>query len=229
MSTRSIIVIHGENNYKQKQTIRLYKHSDGYPTGNLPLIAEAIKKAKSQVDEANTEEKRRNEEFLEKHPEYKNDPNPFHREHKIIPGQLAGLIVGESSDVYGMGAYVEDQSNEFTPEALGEQWDLEWIYVVDLDKKVVSVYGGGYTGKAPQDTYNKGTVSPELEIGNFKDEFRESRRKKLCKAIRAFSGTGFCIAEAGIKPKRAKIPKTKGHGRVDMLVSQNGIQTGVKV
>lgn len=36
MSTRSIIVITGKTYSGQSETIRLYKHSDGYPTGNPP-------------------------------------------------------------------------------------------------------------------------------------------------------------------------------------------------
>ncbi len=53
MSTRSIIVITGDGKHGTAQTIRLYKHSDGYPTGNLPIIAEALTKAKEQCKETN--------------------------------------------------------------------------------------------------------------------------------------------------------------------------------
>lgn len=42
MSTRSLIVVTGSGRYNSVETFVLYKHSDGYPTGNLPIIEEAF-------------------------------------------------------------------------------------------------------------------------------------------------------------------------------------------
>lgn len=53
MSTRSIIVITGEAKYNQSSTVRIYKHSDGYPTGVLPIIGKTIKAAQAQCDDYN--------------------------------------------------------------------------------------------------------------------------------------------------------------------------------
>lgn len=42
MSTRSIILVKGKGRYCEN-VIRLYKHSDGYPTANLPIIYNTLK------------------------------------------------------------------------------------------------------------------------------------------------------------------------------------------
>lgn len=51
MSTRSIILVTGKDSYRGEKTVRLYKHSDGYPTGNLPIIADALKQANKLVND----------------------------------------------------------------------------------------------------------------------------------------------------------------------------------
>ena len=47
---------------------------------------------------------------------------------------------------------------DFTPDTLGCQFDLEWIYVVDLDAKVIRIYGGRYADCSPQEHYERGMV-----------------------------------------------------------------------
>jgi len=45
MSTRSIFVVTGIDHIKDPITIRLYKHSDDYPSENLRISAAALERA----------------------------------------------------------------------------------------------------------------------------------------------------------------------------------------
>lgn len=182
MSTRSIIVVTGRGNYSGDRTIRLYKHSDGYPTGNLPLIAEALTKAKEQCDAEN----KRFESSKPKTP---------------IVDQVVGLLIGASSDVYGMGARIDDEdegklaiySEKLKPKHLGNQWDLEWIYIVDLNSNAVKIYGGGYTGQSPQHAYRKGMVDPMGYADQLKSEYQDRERQEIQSAINAIKASGFKV------------------------------------
>lgn len=125
MSTRSVILVTGRDGFGSPSpvTYRLYKHSDGYPSANLPILANAISRGKEQQATSAAR--------------FKDKPKPVNSD------QLVGLIVGEATSVYGMGAYVElTETEEFKPEHLGNQSDVEYTYVIDTDKKTLGVYGG---------------------------------------------------------------------------------------
>ena len=139
MSTRSIIVVHGEDLYEKNKTVRLYKHSDGYPTGALEVIQNAI-------------------ELIQKHKyeDYKT------KAVRINVSTMVGMLIGAGTSEYGMGVRIDSTWTENGPEQLAEyneafetkhlggQSDLEWIYIIDVAKQTVSIFGGGYTGKNAQ-------------------------------------------------------------------------------
>jgi hypothetical protein len=193
MSTRSIILITGDGKHGTAQTIRLYKHSDGYPTGNLPIIAEALSKAKEQCKETNQR---------------------FQTDNPRIPSveQVTGVLIGLATDSYGMGARLDDDGDgktafyneKFKPKHLGRQGDLEWVYVVNLDNNTVKVFGGGYTGDGPQRAFKKGVVDPREYANQLKEEYQESELKAIDESIQAIEATGFKL-----NPKRKSRKKNK--------------------
>jgi hypothetical protein len=184
MSTRSIIVITGKDDYNRSQTTRIYKHSDGYPTGNLAIINNAIERGLRLVSENNSR---------------------FKDNREMNTNCLAGLVLGEATTVYGMGAYIEERfEEELKPAHLGNQWDLEWIYVIDVSAKTVNIYGGGYTGKAPQHALRKGAVDPMTYIKRLCEDYQASEKKELKKLITSIEAWGFKINPAATKKlKRA--------------------------
>jgi len=140
MGTRSIIIVTG-NGSRGENTYRLYKHWDGYPSGNLPIIAKALERSAVLL--------KAEEKF------------PVRSRAKLSPECLAGLIVGESTGLYGIGARIEDIYSEgFSLKTLGDQCDLEWVYVVDLENRVVEVFGGFGDGKT---IVNKGMRDPRKD------------------------------------------------------------------
>lgn len=193
MSTRSIIVITGDGKRGTAQTTRLYKHSDGYPTGNLPIIAEALAKAKEQCKETN-------ERF-----QIDNPRGPSVE-------QVTGLLIGSATDTYGMGARLDDDGDgktavyneKFKPKHLGNQGDLEWVYVVNLDNNTVKVFGGGYTGDGPQSAYKKGVVDPREYATQLKEECQANELQEIETAIKAVEDAGFKL-----NPKRKSRKKNK--------------------
>lgn len=166
MSTRSVIVVTGKTIRGQDRTTRLYKHSDGYPTGNLPIIATAIEWAKDQ--------RAKGEKYL--------------RMDRVVD-----FIAGKT-DFGGTGARLEESYSEaFHPSHLGSQGDLEWVYVVDCDDEAVYVFGGGYTGELPQKAYYKGTVEPRTYIKQLKSEYQYRELQAIEEAIAAIEATGFKV------------------------------------
>lgn len=188
MSTRSIIMVTGEHKYNGPQTCRLYKHCDGYPTGNLPVIKDALKRALDM-----------NAEHDKKYKEDKATP--------VNVDQLVALIIGETASPYGGGARVDAyDSNDtgwydsaFKPEHLGNQGDLEWIYVIDLQTKSINVYGGGYTGEVPQHAYKKGVVNPMIYAERLKEDFQDGERKETLEVMGQIAELGFEVNRKSVK------------------------------
>lgn len=181
MGTRSVIVVTGEKNYSGNQTVRFYKHYDGYPTGNLPIIAKALCDGAAKIAEHQAELKTQK-------------PGKFCTE------LFEGLLIGAATDVYGISARVEEKyEEEFRPEHLGNQSDLEWLYLVDLKEKTVEVFGGKYTGNLPQSHYRKGSVKPEKWLENLRPEYVDAEREQLNCAIRDIEQAGFKL-----NPKKTK-------------------------
>lgn len=192
MSTRAIIVFIGKKDQYSdvRMGYRLYQHSDGYPTHTLPLIRDAIRAAGKLVKGA----------------EVKYSGDTF----EVTANMLTGLYIGQSTKLFGMGAKLEESVQMLTaptvPEGkprflwdarlsylLGDQGDLEWIYIVDGDKQNVDVFGGGYTGDLPEDTIGKGTVDPLIYCERLLDEYREAGEKEIASATRSLKRLGWPV------------------------------------
>lgn len=179
MSTRSIIVI-----TNKEKTIRVYRHYDGYPTSALEVILKSIKLISSAGD---TNLKKLEEKLGL-------DLNPDNLAQSV-------LKVAELRKDCLEGEYNE----AFKPEHLGNQGDLEWIYVVNTDTHTVNVYGGGYTGNIPQHAYAKGTVDPLSYAKRLYPEYQEQETLAMKVAMREIEELGFKINTGkGKKPTQRK-------------------------
>lgn len=188
MSTRSIIVVHGRDLHNDA-VVRLYKHSDGYPTGALGVINEALEAAQKNKYT----------------PIYGDDKKP-----RINVSTLVGLLIAAGTSEYGMGVQIDTDFDdeklanfsgaEFNRKKhLGRQSDLEWVYIIDVNKQTVSIFGGGYTGKTP-DTFKP--ADPYAYAGCLYEQYQAGeidRTKKLINSIEAWSFKVIC-KEA--KPKK---------------------------
>lgn len=188
MSTRSIILVTGNDHYNSPKTVRLYKHCDGYPTGNLSLILEALDTTIKDLKDYNKRWAKLSE------------PKPMNVSH------LVGKIIGASTDVHGIGANIDtyeddaaDYDETFNLKHLGNQSDLEWIYVVDVTKSTVKIYGGGYTGGSPQIAYKKGVVNLLNYIKSLKSEYQAAESKETLELVAAIEKLGFKV-----NPKKTK-------------------------
>lgn len=190
MSTRSIIVLTGA-----AETIRLYKHSDGYPTGNLPVILEAIENGQ-----------RLTKEHAER---FKENPK------LISVDTLCGLIIGAATSVYGMGARIDSYDDDeavyqehFEPKHLGNQSDLEWIYLINLDNQTLSIFGGGYTGEVPQVAFKNGEVDPVSYTKKLYPEYQDREAKETRELVSKIEALGFKV-NPNSKTKRSKVVPMK--------------------
>jgi len=179
MSTRSIIVITGKQRIHSKhdQTVRLYKHSDGYPTGNLPIIVETLKKAQKQIKAYNKGSIRSEKASLH-------------------VDQVVGLLIGEATSVYGQGANVDAYGEDtgiggaFEPSLLGKHGDVEWHYIVDLENKTVGIYGGGDS----QEAFKIGPADPFSYALNLYPEYQEDCRQETARLLAQITKLGFKLA-----------------------------------
>jgi hypothetical protein len=76
---------------------------------------------------------------------------------------------------------------------LGSQPDLEWIYVVDIDKKEIKVYGGGWSNMSPQEVCKKGVVDPVSYAQKLSDKYIEKEKKTIRATMRRVKRLGFKI------------------------------------
>lgn len=188
MGTRSIIIITSDS-----YTARLYKHSDGYPTGVLPLLVATIKQANSIIAEHNARLKCKY----------------TMRTLETTPHLLVGKIIGEASTAYGMGCYLEEVfPDDLDPKHLGNQCDLEWIYVINLMDNTLRIYGGGFTGELPQSSLEEGTVDPCVYSNSLKNEYQKEERERTLKLVAEIESLGFKINPK--RKSRAKITQTEG-------------------
>lgn len=196
MSTRGIIIFVGKQAHYSEARVgyRLYQHCDSYPTFTLPLIRDAIRAANKLVKDGNAD-------------------SPVSDEHNrfaITAEMLAGLYIGKSTTLYGLGAKLEktvhmnsaptvlEGKSRFLwdsrlTELLGEQGDLEWIYIVDTDKQNVDVFGGGYSGELPEKTLGEGTVDPLSYCDRLEEGYQEPDGKKIASAVRSLKRLGWPV------------------------------------
>jgi hypothetical protein len=188
MSTRGIIVFIGKEEYGQGSVgYRLYQHCDSYPTNTLQLLREVIGKAEEQCAE-----------YSQKHPTMERWTNPN-------PEQCAGLYVGANTSPLGIGAKIEqvvhvkdseqnDRATALVSEGvLGNQCDLEWIYIVDAHERHIKVYGGGYTGEGGEWAFAQGTVDPTSYADHLIEECAADTRRKIRAHIQAINTLGWKV------------------------------------
>lgn len=194
MSTRSIIVVTGREKHRDTgETIRLYQHSDGYPTGVLPEIHAGLKRA---IDLCIEHENLFGD---------KSGPDRFTAE------LVAHCIVCASVTVYGPSARIDDDNGEraeyegyVAMSHFGNQSDLEWIYLVNLETRSIGVYGGGFSGDSPQVVVARGTVDPASYADKLKSEYQENERKNTRKLVQQLEELGFYINPTGSKKNPEK-------------------------
>jgi hypothetical protein len=206
MSTRSIILVTGDktgDGSGSQATVRIYKHWDGYPSGNLPVILNAIERAE-KMDKDNRER-------------FPGEDKPS----RINVDQMTGLIIGESVSIYGTGARVDEDELEespfkrtalydkpFEPKHMGNQWDLEWVYVVNIPKKNVDVYGNGsYTSAEEHVKYQ--TVHPDTEVKDYKEECKAPALLELQEIYEDYRKVGWTIGGKDLSKKEIKVQTRK--------------------
>jgi hypothetical protein len=130
----------------------------------------------------------------------------FYKHYDGYPTENLNVLFNSFSDLRSLnkklieaGARIDDKfktTEVLTDEVLGNQWDLEWIYVVDLKNKKIDVYGGGYFNCSPLEHVQKGPVNPVAYSENLIDEYQADEKKLIIKAMSDLAGIGFKINEA---------------------------------
>jgi len=183
MSTRSVIVVTGKTYSWNKEafTARLWKHSDGYPSENLKLIADALSQTKKVAKE-------HTDRFNEK---------------LVYPATLAlGKLIGACTSFYGIGAVVEEEFAEsYKPSHFGNHGDAEWLYLIDLEKRDVSIFECSGDSQA---SVKKGVSDPYNEVKGYYENVQERCKAKISDVVNKIVELGFTFNGRKTKKKAAK-------------------------
>jgi len=195
MSTRTCIFVLDAptRSFRPASAIRLYRHTDGYPDSVLPDLAQAV-----------GEVERRRSIFI--------------AEHKPTAGAdvgadvIAALIAVYSSSI--MGLTVEQEATKplrgrkwtraMLASLLGNQCDLEYVYVVDLGIRAVNVYStkfgvaaSEYSG-TPLEHLMAGIAPPDLAavtVAQYQGDFRAASAEAITSAIADLKMCGWTVVE----------------------------------
>lgn len=192
MGTRSVIQVVGNTDTLPDQagaysgSVRLYRHNDGDPRDCLPAIARSIEMMERLVQ---TSLSWRREQVRH-----------------IAVEPMAHAIIANMMSNYALTAQVEKLYTG-APRLLhlGDQSDLEWLYVVDCKNLLVNVYTSKQGNAAGQTLYSA-TPGEHLEAGFFKDAervFREDYQPDAVEAaltdfadgVKAIAATGWRFNE----------------------------------
>lgn len=169
MSTRSTINIQGKSVYGNIESAQVYRHSDGYPTSVLKDIREALIKSITQVE---TNAKRLKE----------STPMP------VNVSQLVGNFIGVSTSEYGMNAELISHERSGLPKKFDEgHWDLEWVYVLNLEDKTLKIYTSN------KNVNSNKTTNPVQYTEQLKVEFQDDTKKKILSLVNDIEMLGFKI------------------------------------
>ncbi len=191
MSTRAVIVVTGKNRpYRPSgyKTVRLYTHSDGYPTNNLRVVLKAIRLAENLVAEEQIHLPGA-------------DPRPAAIE-DLDAETMADLVIAASVGWYGASAKVDEDWDTTGDQArqvravyqekaerrhFGNQGDLEWAYLVDTEKRVVRVY------RVHSHYIRLVQVDPRSYADELLDEYQEKERYEIALAMDQIVEAGWTI------------------------------------
>ncbi len=204
MGTRAMILLVGRTGTNELggdrssvKAVRLHNHSDGGPSNILDDLVEATCHA---------------ERFLAKRPYLS---NRLGRDATVW--DLPVDVWAEVVKFAGLGLFgpttipdavnVEDRHDPGAPRAVfmgdaalddnlrwGDQGDLEWMYLVDLHARAITVFGGDYG--APEEHLGLGPVDPRLETLSFEDSYQPVRLIQLSRATKALREAGWTITPA---------------------------------
>jgi hypothetical protein len=203
MSTRAVVVMTGFCEHPPgRETARLYKHWDGYPSDTLALLARMIRRA---------------EQYIAAHAD---DLRCFIPDSRLptvadLPVLAAAdLTIGESVAWGGATARLDTDWSKAPPvprlgdpdlrrahypggvtaTAFGRQGDVEWAYLVDLPRREVTVWA---TPGEPEACLASPATDPRVSADYLIREARAPERARVERAMDALVGLGWTITPPG--------------------------------
>jgi hypothetical protein len=199
MSTRAIVVVSGTDRFSSDiGIVRLYKHSDGYPTEVLADIVRATETAESYLLD-----------------------NPWLRVHRMDrlcpsladfpPKGFAAQLMAAANGWDGSAYRFDDQHNDVDAQTqgplrfdhYGNHGDIEWIYHLSVNKCVITIWGGDYGDSEMH--FAAGPVDPITYANCLREECQEDERMKISLAMEQLHDYGWAMKRPGkLRRKRTK-------------------------
>lgn len=181
MGTRSNLFITGLDSNGNPFTQRFYRHYDGYPSSMLETLSGILKE----------------------HPKATNHIEELSQQVSALQYEsgYGNRQVFEPSEVY---------SSEFTSNTYGNHGDLEYVYVLDLERKGVSIYGRQpepFESGSVKHFIHKPRLDPLSELPMIRPEYKEEVRQALENSVVILAELGFSMNPA-LSSKKTKTQET---------------------
>jgi hypothetical protein len=199
MSTQAIVVITGKNRYGTDTIIRLYKHGDGYPSDTLADLVRATETVQTYI--------LNNAELLSI---FRGDGLCPTLDEMPTEGFTAQVIAagnhwcGSSYRIDDEGLSLAVFTGQLCRSHYGDQGDLEWVYLVDLKARKITIWGGGHG--TPTDHIDGGVVDPLSYADQICDEYQEQERAIIANQTDSLITLGWRLT---IPAKRNRIRTRK--------------------
>jgi hypothetical protein len=171
---------------KPEASYRIYRHYDGNPEGTLRVLGAAISRMERMIDDSRL---------------WKNE-----QIRQAGAQSMAYAIVNEGVTNNRVLMKIEEGFDHFVDgidiAQLGDCSDLEWVYVVDCQRKLVNAYTTKpNSGCGSPEEHLKGTLlvgDDTLDgcaVMDYEEPYRESARVALASAIQAIRDKGWKFGE----------------------------------
>lgn len=111
-------------------------------------------------------------------------PNWLHNAHSA-----PGVCVGDFMQAYGAVVGGRGVTVDIDEEPLDNGEDADWVYLIDLSRKILTVQRRQYTG-------DQNPVDPLCELEVILDAYKAEVRCSIGRAVGAINDAGFTIAPA---------------------------------
>jgi hypothetical protein len=177
--------------------VRLYKHSDGYPTDVFANIIQTTESAECYI--------RNNASLLTVFREDGQCPGLD----EMPSGGFAAQLIAAGNTWDGSAYRFDDadptpaiDTGPLRDDHFGNHGDLEWVYLIDVKSRLVTIWGGRYG--ATQEHFARGPTDPRKYADALGVDYREQERATIAAHLVTLRAAGWRVNPTAKTIRRRK-------------------------
>jgi hypothetical protein len=196
MGCRAAILVTGSGERKpERGTLRLREHWDGEPTAVLGWLARATETAQHKCESLSAWYLDRLEIPAGESAPLVLMPARTFAQHLIFAavgwhGPSVRIDL-DDQDESGAGGRPAEYHEALKDEHFGDQGDLEWVYVIDLEKRSVGVYHGECGYGSPQDHLADGPCDPTWYAHQLIESYQDETESRILGLVKTLEEQGW--------------------------------------